>query len=218
MDGSHLGLAREESLIQNNLDKMREVATGELEGALLALQSQDISQAQEVVARDTDLNNLYRIVEQECLRALALQQPVARDLREIIGSLQVASELERIGDHAKDVAKIVLEMDSSDFSGPMEKIARMGDLVRTMLGQVMEAVLNKDEALARLAAAEDSEVDELDEEAVSGLMMQLMNEPDRTMHSTHLLWIAYHLERIGDRVKNIAERVVFMVSAESNEL
>lgn len=218
MEGSHLGLAREESLIQNNLDKMREVATGELEGALLALQSQDVSQAQDVVARDTDLNNLYRIVEQECLRALALQQPVARDLREIIGSLQVASELERIGDHAKDIAKIVLEMDASDFSGPMEKIARMGDLVRTMLGQVMEAVLNKDESLARLAAAEDSEVDELDEEAVSGLMMQLMNAPDPTMHSTHLLWIAYHLERIGDRVKNIAERVVFMVSAESTEL
>lgn len=218
MENSNRRLEKEESRIHDNLAKMAGITKTELEGALMALESQGADQAERVVASDVDLNNLYRIVEHECLRVLALQQPVARDLREVIGSLQVASELERIGDHAKDIAKIVLQMDAGNFSGPMEQISRMGDLVLTMLTQATEAVLNKDEALARLAASEDSEVDELDQEAVSGLLMQLMTGPDTSMHSTHLLWIAYHLERVGDRIKNMAERVVFMVSADNVDL
>jgi phosphate transport system protein len=218
MDRTNRLLEKEEYRIHDHLGQMGEMARVELEGALTALESQGSEQAQKVVRSDVDMNHLYRIVEQGCLEALALQQPVARDLRDIVASLQVAGELERIGDHAKDIAKIVLEMDPSDFSGPMEQISRMGDLVTTMLSQAMEAVLNKDEALARLAAEEDSQVDELDEEAVSSLLMQLMTAPDVSMHSTHLLWIAYHLERVGDRVKNIAERVVFMVSSDNVDL
>lgn len=218
MEGSNLLLEKEEYRIHDHLGQMGEIARAELEGALTALESQGSEQAQKVVSSDMDLNHLYRIVEKDCLKVLALQQPVARDLREIVGSLQVAVELERIGDHARNIAKIVLGMDSSDFSGPMDQIERMGDLVTTMLSQAVEAVLNKDEGLARLAAEEDREVDELDQEAVSSLMMQLMSAPDISMHSTHLLWIAYHLERVGDRVKNIAERVVFMVTADSLEL
>jgi phosphate transport system protein len=211
-------LSREEKLIHDNLMKMSSIAGAELENAMAALMSQNTELAQSVVDSDNNLNALHRIVETECLNTLALRQPVANDLREVVGSLQIAGELERIGDHAKDIAKIVLGMDPSDFSGPMPQISQMGDLSGKMLGQVMEAVSNKDQELARLAAEEDSEMDELDNEAVSSLMMKLMSEPDATMHSTHLLWIAYHLERIGDRVTNIAERVVFMVTNDTPEL
>ena len=218
MDGTSRLLEKEESRLHDNLSRMLGLARKALEGALLSLESQEVEQAQAVVDRDVDLNNLHQIIEKECLEVLALQQPVARDLREVIGSLQVASELERIGDHAKDIARIVLEMDPSDFSGPLDRILHMGDLVLVMLDQVGEAVLNKDEPLARAAAAEDRQVDELDQEAVADLLMQLATAPDTRMHSTHLLWIAYHLERVGDRVKNIAERVVFMVSADNVEL
>ena len=161
---------------------------------------------------------MTRIVEQECLEALALQQPVARDLREILASLQIAGELERIADHAKDIAAIVLGMDASQFDGPMARIAEMEDLCQDMLTRVMEAFENRDAKLARAAADTDNEIDDLDEQAVSSLMMRLMTEPDVRMHATHLLWIAYHLERIGDRVTNIAERVVFMVNAETPDL
>ena len=122
MENSNRRLEKEESRIHDNLAKMAGITKTELEGALMALESQGADQAERVVASDADLNNLYRIVEQECLRVLALQQPVARDLREVIGSLQVSSELERIGDHAKDIAKIVLQMDAENFSGPMEQI------------------------------------------------------------------------------------------------
>ena len=87
-----------------------------------------------------------------------------------------------------------------------------------MLSQVMEAVSNKDESLARHAAEEDRQLDDLDREAVSSLMMALLSQPDASMHNTHLLWIAYHLERVGDRVTNIAERVVFMVTNDTPDL
>jgi len=218
MSGSHHMLLQEENLIHDNLMKMASIAAGELENAMAALMSQRAELAQSVVDDDNDLNTLCRIVETECLHALALRQPVANDLREVVGSLQIAGELERIGDHAKDIAKIVLGMDPSDFSGPMSQISQMGDLSCKMLEQVMEAVSNKDEALARLAAEEDSEMDSLDNEAVSSLLMKIMSQPDVTMHSTHLLWIAYHLERVGDRVTNIAERVVFMVTNDTPDL
>jgi len=218
MSGSHRMLSREEKLIHDNLMKMGSIAAQELENAMAALLSQNPDLAQSVVDSDNNLNALHRIVESECLNTLALRQPVANDLRDVVGSLQIAGEIERIGDHAKDIAKIVLGMDPSDFSGPMTQISQMGDLSCKMLEQVMEAVSNKDEGLARLAAEEDGEMDELDSEAVSSLMMKLMAEPDPTMHSTHLLWIAYHLERVGDRVTNIAERVVFIVTNDTPEL
>ena len=100
----------------------------------------------------------------------------------------------------------------------MPQLAQMGDLCSSMLEHVMEAVSNKDAEQARATASEDGALDELDNEAVSTLMMTLMSAPDASMHSTHLLWIAYHLERVGDRVTNIAERVVFMVTNDTPEL
>lgn len=211
-------LSQEEQVIHENLAKMGHIAGQAVENALTALKTQNATLAQDILDSDTSLNTLYRIVENECLSCLALRQPVACDLRDLIGSLQIATELERIGDHAKDIAKIVLAMDASDFSGPMQQIAEMGDLSSSMLTLVMEAVANKDTELARRAASEDTLLDELDQDAVSSLLMNLMSQADCSMHCTHLLWIAYHLERIGDRVTNIAERVVFIVTNDTPNL
>jgi phosphate transport system protein len=211
-------LDREEVQIHQNLLNMSRLTGEALQRALDSLLSQNAEVAQQVVDQDVQINTLLRLIESECLRALALQQPVASDLRDIVASMQIAAEVERIADHAKDIAKIVLGMDPGDFSGPMDRISSMGDICVNMLTRVMEAYENRDEALARTVAEEDCEIDDLDEEAASSLMMRLMTEPDPTMHATHLLWIAYHLERTGDRLTNIAERVVFMVTAETPEL
>jgi phosphate transport system protein len=211
-------LDREEIQIHQNVLNMARLAGEALEHAMDSLLSQNAELAQQVVDNDLQINTLLRVIENECLEALALQQPVAGDLRDIVASMQIAAEVERIADHAKDVAKIVLGMDPGDFSGPMDRLSSMSDLCVNMLTRVMEAYDNRDEDLARTAAEDDCQVDELDEEAASSLMMQLMTAPDATMHATHLLWIAYHLERTGDRITNIAERVVFMATAETPEL
>ena len=211
-------LDREEFKIHDNVLKMAKITREAMEQAMDSLMSQDAALAQRVVDQDQQINELLRIVENECLETLALQQPVAHDLRDLIASMQIAAEIERIADHAKDIAKIVLGMDAGDFSGPMDRLADMGDLCVNMLTRAVEAYENRDEGLARTAAEEDGQLDDLDEEASSSLLMQLMNEPDSNMHATHLLWIAYHLERVGDRITNMAERVVFMATAETPEL
>ena len=218
MKDPRVKLAREEHRIHANILSMAKLAGEAVSKAVQSLMSQNAELAQAVVDEDGKVNALHRLLEQECLEALALQQPMARDLRTIIASLQIASELERIADHGKGIAAIVLGMDGSQFDGPMDRIAEMEDLCQTMLVRVMEAYDNADTELARLAAEDDNALDDLDEQAVSTLMMRLMTEPDVCMHATHLLWIAYHLERVGDRITNIAERVVFMVKAETPDL
>ena len=218
MTTRHRLLASAEAQVHHNLFQMAKLSKEALESAMDSLKTQDAGLARQVVESDLKQNNLMRIIEKECLDILGNLQPGPGDLREVVASLQISSELERIGDHAKDIANIVLGMDSEDFSGPMDRIAAMGDLCQTMLVQIMEAYENLDVELAECVAATDREVDELDEEASSSLMMAVMTAPDTTMHATHLLWIAYHLERVGDRITNIAERVVFMATAETPDL
>jgi phosphate transport system protein len=218
MTNTHRVLDRQEVRIHHNVLDMAKLAGGALESAMDSLMSQNAALAQQVVDGDPQINTLLRVIESECLAALTLRQPIAADLRDIVASMQIASELERIADHAKDIAKIVLGMDPGDFSGPMDRLASMNDVCVHMLMQVMDAYQSRDSDLARAAASHDEEVDELDEQAASSLMMQLMTAADPTMHATHLLWIAYHLERTGDRITNIAERIVFMVTAETPEL
>lgn len=218
MTSSHRLLVRAEAQVHNNLRSMTQLAQLAVEEAMNALKTQNADLAKKVVDEDLKQNHLMRIIEQECLHIIATLEPKAIDLREVVASLQISSELERISDHAKDIAKIVLAMDAADFSGPMDRIAAMGDLCQHMISQVMESYSNLNADLAHHVADSDKQVDELDEEACSSLMMTLMTSADTSMHATHLLWIAYHLERIGDRVRNIAERVVFMVTADTPDL
>lgn len=218
MTASHRLLVRAEAQVHQNLQSMTHLAQKALEEAMYALKTQNGELARKVVREDLKQNHLMRIIEQECLQILAELEPKASDLREVVASLQISNELERISDHAKSIANIVLTMDSEEFSGPMDRIADMGDLCLHMISQVMESYTNMNENLARHVAEDDQQVDELDEEASSSLMMTLMTSADTSMHATHLLWIAYHLERIGDRVSNIAERVVFMVTADTPDL
>ncbi len=215
MTTPHRLLVSAEAQVHKNLFTMAAKARKSLETAMDALKTQDAQLAQQVINEDVQQNHLMRIIEKECLEILATLEPKAADLREVVASLQISTELERISDHAKDIAAIVLGMDSSDFSGPMDALSTMGDLCQTMLTQIMEAFENLDSKLAEHVAEHDHQVDELDEEACSSLMMCVMTNADTSLHATHLLWIAYHLERIGDRITNIAERVVFMATADT---
>ncbi len=138
-------------------------------------------------------------------------------MRSLIADL-IASDLERIADHAAGVAKIVREMDPSDISGPLEKLWQMAAVARRMLEAVARAYDTADADLARQVGAMDTELDDLHEECLATLVMRLATEADVHSHATHLLWIVHKLERIGDHATNVAERVVFLVSGETPEL
>jgi len=211
-------LAREERAIHSDILELARLASRAFEEAVESLRLQNAERAGRVIADDQVINVLRRRVECECLFAIASQQPVARDLRELVAGLLIASDLERIADHAAGVAKIVREMDPSDISGPMEKLWQMAAVARRMLEAVARAYDTADAELARQVGAMDTELDDLHEECLATLVMRLATEADVHSHATHLLWIVHKLERIGDHATNVAERVVFLVSGETPEL
>ena len=211
-------LAREERAIHAEILEMARLAGKAVDEAVESLRLQDAERAGRVIANDQVINDLRRRVERECLFAIASQQPVARDLRELIAGLLIASDLERIADHAAGVAKIVREMDPSDVTGPMDKLWKMTAVARRMLEAVTEAYDTADADLARRVADIDTELDDLHEECLATLVMRLATQADVHSHATHLLWIVHNLERIGDYATNVAERVVFLVCGETPEL
>ena len=211
-------LSEQESHSRVLINQMYQIAMEALEKSMESLESQNAFEADYIIQRDSELNSLNRQVEQECLFMVTTRQPVARDALEIFATLQISNHLERIGDHAKDIAAIVKGMDPTDFSGPMDKLTEMASVCGDMFMKVIEAYNNRDVELAKVCANEDHDVDDLNSLTSSSLLMDLVTRPDEHMHATHLLWIAYHLERIGDLIKNIAERVVFMVTAKTPDL
>ncbi len=211
-------LAREERAIHTEILEMARLAGAAFDEAIESLRTQDAERAERVIRDDGAINALRRQVERECLFAIASQQPVARDLRALVAGLLIASDLERIADHAAGIAKIVLEMDPSDVSGPMEKLWTMAGVARRMLEVVTSAYDTADAELAHSAGALDSELDDLHEQCLATLVMQLATAADVHSRATHLLWIVHKLERIGDHATNVAERVVFLVSGETPEL
>lgn len=211
-------LAREERAIHSEILEMARLAGAAFDEAVESLRTQDAERAERVIRADGAINALRRQVERECLFAIASQQPVARDLRTLVAGLLIASDLERIADHAAGIAKIVLEMDPSDVTGPMEKLWLMADVARRMLEVVTSAYDTADAELAHSAGALDSELDDLHEQCLATLVMQLATAADVHSRATHLLWIVHKLERIGDHATNVAERVVFLVSGETPEL
>jgi len=211
-------LAREERAIHTEILELARLAVRAVDEAVECLRLQDAERAGRVIANDQVINDLRRRVERECLFAIASQQPVARDLRELIAGLLIASDLERIADHAAGVAKIVREMDPSDISGPMDKLWKMTAVARRMLETVTKAYDTADADLARQVGEIDTELDDLHEQCLATLVMRLATQADVHSHATHLLWVVHNLERIGDHATNVAERVVFLVSGETPEL
>ena len=211
-------LTHDEAQAREHIAGLGAAADRALEQALDCFRVHDPVLAQQVVDRDVDINELQRKVEEGCFRAIALQQPVASDLRDLVSNMNIASELERIADHAAAVAKIVLHMDAAPpaaFSGCIE---RLGQECRRMLATVMQAYRERDEAGARAVAADDDGVDRLEQQIGADILAHLAENPDQILTCTHTLWVAHNIERIGDRITNIAERVVFMATGQYVDL
>jgi len=177
--------------------------------ALEALKKQDNALAQEVINDDDVIDELHQSVEERVLTTFARQQPVARDLRRIIADLLISNELERMGDHAEGIAQAALRHpDSSPIQIPAQ-IGRMKDTVHQMLQSVMEAFVGMDIERARAAADMDARIDELYQELFSMLIAEMSTGERSVEDGTYLLWAGHNLERIGDRVTNISERIVY---------
>lgn len=189
-----------------------------IEKSIQALAKRDTRLAQEVIDEDTAIDAVRWRIEEECLRLLATQQPMATDLRTVGAVLSIVSDIERMGDHAEGIARIVLRIADQPLLKPLIDIPRMARKCQEDLHLVLQAFIDHDVELARRVCAEDDEVDALYKQVFSELLVIMMGDPSKVDRSTYLIWVAHNLERVHDRITNIGERVVFMVTGQMEQL
>src|SRR5690606_30231097 len=179
--------------------------------AIEALSRRDPEAARETIAHDARINELEDQVDAMTVRMLALRQPMAQDLREVVAALKISGAVERIGDYAANVAKRVLTLSQLPQVKPLHAIPRMGRLAQELLKDVLDAYIEHDADKAIRVWERDEEVDEMYTSLFRELLTYMMEDPRNISACTHLLFIAKNIERIGDHSTNIAETIHFLV-------
>ncbi len=187
-------------------------------GSIDALEKRDIEASKAIIRNDAEINKKRYEIEDACLLLIATQQPMAVDLRSIAAMLSIVTELERIADHAEGTAKISVMIGDKPLIKPLDNLPKMAEKGLSMLERCLTAFTERDAATARAICDEDDEVDALYEEEYRDLIHMMIKNPDLIEEATYLIWVGHNLERIADRVTNIAERVVFMVTGKMEEI
>ncbi len=183
-----------------------------------ALVNRDLILAQQIVADDKRINDKRFSVEEKCIQIIATQQPIANDLRIIVAVLNIITELERIGDYAAGIAKIAVMIGDEPPLKPLIDIPRMAEQTVDMLRRSLDAFISNDAAAAAQIGAEDDIVDQLYDRIFLELLSFMIEDPKSVTRATRLIWVAHDLERGADRVTNICERVVFVVTGKMEEI
>ncbi|MCB0284401.1 MAG: phosphate signaling complex protein PhoU [Calditrichae bacterium] len=181
--------------------------------AIKALEKRDIKLAEQVIAHDENIDRMEVQIEENFLSLLALQQPVAIDLRFIVGGLKMNNDLERIGDHAVNIARTVLDIKERPLPDSIKKIPTMKNLACSMLHDIVSAFIHQDAEQAREVCAKDNSVDRLYDEIVKDTIEQVKNDQSLLEQGFAIARVARSLERVGDLATNIGEDVVFMKDA-----
>lgn len=209
---------RELQAVQSSTLVMASMVEKAIQRSVNALKTRDTKLAQEVIDDDFKINQQRFGIEEQCLLIITTQQPVASDLRIIAAVLNIITDLERMGDHAEGIAKIAIMIGDEPPLKPLVDVPRMEELSRSMLRRSMDAFVARDAEAAKAIGAEDDVIDNLYEQVYRELLTFMMADPGTINRATHLLWVAHNLERIADRVTNICERVIFLVTGRMDEL
>ena len=213
MSSEHIVKSFDEQLrrLENLIAEMGGLAEAQLADAIDAMSYRDLDKAARIIADDQRIDDLELLVDQEAIAMLALRQPMARDLREIVGALKAASMLERIGDYAKNVAKRTAALVETPPVPSAQTVVRLGMLAQEMIKDVLDAYIARDAEKADQVRQRDQELDALHTSIFRELLTYMMEDPRNITACTHLLFVAKNIERIGDHATNIAEVVIFMV-------
>jgi phosphate transport system protein len=183
-----------------------------------ALKKRDLQASQKILEADREINQKRFQIENQVMILIATQQPMAHDLRLLASILEIAGELERMGDYAKGIANINIRMGDEPLLKPLIDIPRMAQKDVDLLHRALTAFVNEDAETARAIPREDDEVDALYNQVYRELMTFIIQDPKTIERANWLLWVAHNLERVADRVTNICERTVFIVTGELSEL
>ncbi len=189
-----------------------------IRGSVEVLASRDSSAAQTLVDADEEINATRYDIEEKCLSLIATQQPVAGDLRALFSILEIATEIERIADYAKGIARISIAIGEKPLSHPLVTIPIAAEKVCAMLEDAMKALVACSAEMAREVAARDAAIDLLNERIQREIMTFVMEDHRGIAEAIRLDWIAHNLERAGDRIVNICERIAFTATGELRDL
>jgi phosphate transport system protein len=187
-------------------------------GSVEALKKRDFKASEKLIAEDKEINRKRFDIENQLMILIATQQPMAHDLRLLASTMEIISELERMGDYAKGIANINIRMGEEKLLKPLIDIPRMAERGASMLHRALTAFVNEDVDTAKKIPLEDDEVDELYTQIYHELMMFIIQDPKSIERANWLLWVAHNLERVADRVTNICERTVFIATGEFSEI
>jgi phosphate transport system protein len=186
--------------------------------AVDSLKKRDVEASKRIYADDQKINDKRFSIENETLIVIATQQPMATDLRILASILEVITELERMGDYAKGIARINIDLGEEPLLKPLIDLPRMAKLAASMLHRALEAFVDADEKRARAIPKEDDEIDDLYNQVHRELITFQIQDPSTIDRANSLLWAAHNLERLADRVTNICERTIFVVTGKLLEL
>jgi phosphate transport system protein len=213
-----LTLDRETRLVQDETLILGSMVEQAILNAVDAFRRRDVEAAHEVVVNDGRINDKRFAIENRILILMATQSPLAHDLRLLAALLEVITELERIGDYAKGIAKVAIRLADEEIPVPFREISTMADLAVSMLHRALSAFVNEDVDVAYALPQEDDKVDELYNTVYRKLVEIMINNPSTIDHVNQVMWVIHNLERTADRVTNVCERIIFIATGELIEL
>lgn len=200
--------------LQNDVVRLGSMVEKMLMRAVTALKQRDDALARQVIAEDSQVDSLAYATEDKVMLLICTQQPVARDLRRLAAALVIVQELERMGDHAEGIAKLSRKLSREPALKPLIDLPRMVEITTEMLRLALRAYVDRDTALAERVWAMDDEVDQLYDQVYRELLTSMMADPGTIERATRLLHVAHDIERIGDRVTNICERIMYIATGQ----
>jgi phosphate transport system protein len=204
--------------IQDKILTMGDMVTKEINRSIEALKKRDLKTAHQIIAADAKIDELRYAIEDMCIELVGTQKHKTNDLRVIVAVLSITTELERIGDYAEGIAKIVVMIGDEPPLKPLIDIPRMAELTTEMIEKSLKSFVTRDVELAKHVVTMDNSVDALYDQVFRELLTFMMVDPKTINRATRLIWVAHNLERAADRVTNICERVVFTVTGKMEEL
>jgi phosphate transport system protein len=204
--------------IQDDILLMGSMSNKAILSSIEALKYRNLELSKKIIDDDQKINQKRFEIEEKCIELIATQQPMASDLRMIVAVLNIITELERIGDYALGIARIVIMIGDEPPLKPLIDIPRMADKTVDMLRRSLDAFINHDAVTAANISAEDDFVDNLYDQVYRELLLFMMEDPHTITRATRLMWVAHNLERAADRVTNICERVVFVITGKMEEI
>jgi phosphate transport system protein len=215
---SRAGLDREERVVKDEILRMGSLVESQIRDALRAMVERDSGLATQVIDGDTRVNDAQRVITETVVSAIATQSPVARDLRFLMALDHVSFELERIGDHASGIAKQARRLAEEPAIREVRDLARIGNLAADLVRGVVSALIDIDDRLAREVAARDDEIDHGYRQVFTAVIDLMRTDPRTVERGTRVILAAHWVERIGDRVTNVAEDVVYLATGKIEDL